>query len=136
MNKNALIYFLILFFLFSNIILIYYLNQSEKKINELNNELIALKSKRVVREDEELLESRTYSRKAIEFLHLFITKVLKAEKEIDFETKLELENRIRELQDREILDLWNKFINSKTEIEAQTNVKDLMEALTKKSLNE
>ncbi|GBD34408.1 hypothetical protein HRbin35_00125 [bacterium HR35] len=74
------------------------------------------------------------NRKTLEFLDLFVKKVLKADKEVDFETRLLLENKVRELQDKEILDTWNKFVNSKNETEAQNNVKDLLEILIEKSL--
>jgi len=74
------------------------------------------------------------NRKTLEFLDLFVKKVLKADKEIDFETRLLLENKVRELNDKEILDTWNKFVNSKNEAEAQNNVKDLLEILIEKSL--
>jgi hypothetical protein len=45
---------------------------------------------------------------------------------------LKLENAVREIQDKEILDQWIKFTESKTEDEAQKNVKDLLEILVNK----
>jgi hypothetical protein len=74
----------------------------------------------------------TKNEKIINFLKLFITKVLKAEGEVDFETRLKLENAVREIQDKEILDQWIKFTESKTEDESQKNVKDLLEILVNK----
>jgi hypothetical protein len=74
----------------------------------------------------------TKNERIINFLKLFITKVLKAEGEVDFETRLKLENAVREIQDKEILDQWTKFTESKTEEEAQRNVKDLLEILVNK----
>jgi hypothetical protein len=76
--------------------------------------------------------TNTKNEKIINFLKLFITKVLKAEGEVDFETRLKLENAVREIQDKEILDQWIKFTESKTEEEAQKNVKDLLEILVNK----
>ena len=70
--------------------------------------------------------------KIIYFLNLFIEKVLKAEKEVDFETRLKLENAVREINDKEILDQWIKFTESKTEDEAQNNIKNLLDLLVDK----
>jgi len=61
-----------------------------------------------------------------------IEKVLKAETEVDFETRLKLENAVRNLEDKEILARWSKFIESKTEAGAQEEVKNLLEALVNK----
>ena len=58
--------------------------------------------------------------------------MLKAEKEIDFETRLKLENAVRNIGDDEILIQWQKFIESKTEAEAQTGVKNLLDLLVDK----
>lgn len=68
----------------------------------------------------------------LNFTKLFITKVLKAEKEIDFETRLKLENGVRNLDDQEILAQWKRFTESKTENEAQIEVKNLLEMLINK----
>ncbi|MDO8486293.1 MAG: hypothetical protein Q7S77_01170 [Candidatus Staskawiczbacteria bacterium] len=70
--------------------------------------------------------------KIIDFAKLFISKVLKAGKEVSFEDRLRLENDVRDLHDDEILAQWNKFIESKAETDAQNAVKDLLELLLKK----
>ncbi|MEA3399464.1 MAG: hypothetical protein U9R00_03075 [Patescibacteria group bacterium] len=62
----------------------------------------------------------------IDFTSLFIKKVIQAEQEVDFETRLSLENAVRELDDTEIMTEWENFIESKTEQEAQNNVKKLL----------
>ncbi len=68
----------------------------------------------------------------LEFTKLFIDKVLKAETEVDFETRLRLENAVRNLGDEEILNHWQSFIESQTEIQAQEEVKILLESLVNK----
>ena len=80
------------------------------------------------------LEKINYSsnQKILEFTESFIEKVLKNENEVDFETRLKLENMVRELDDRQILDNWNRFTASQTEDEAQTQVKNLLELLINK----
>ena len=68
----------------------------------------------------------------LEFTKLFIDKVLKAETEVDFEMRLRLENAVRNLGDEEILNHWQSFIESQTEIQAQEEVKILLESLVNK----
>src|SRR3989344_7809237 len=70
--------------------------------------------------------------KIINFTNLFIDKVLKAEKEVSFDDRLKLENAVRDMQDSEILTQWEKFIASKTEAEAQMEVKNLLGLLVGK----
>jgi hypothetical protein len=67
--------------------------------------------------------------KVIDFASMFITKVLQADQEVDFETRLSLENAVRGLEDEEIMAEWQHFVGSKTEAEAQESVKDLLEIL-------
>jgi hypothetical protein len=70
------------------------------------------------------------------FNQLFIEKVLKAQGEIDFDTRLQLENSARAIGDKEILAQWQKFTDSQTEAEAQVEVKNLLSLLAKKTINE
>lgn len=70
--------------------------------------------------------------KVINFTEMFIKKVLQADKEVDFETRLTLENAVRDLNDKEVMAEWNKFIGSKTEAEAQNSVKKLLGILITK----
>lgn len=78
------------------------------------------------------LKTQQINEKTLEFTKLFIEKVLKAEKEVDFETRLKLENAVRNLGDEEILNQWQKFSESKAEADAQENVKELLEMLVSK----
>lgn len=68
----------------------------------------------------------------IEFNQLFVDKVLRAEGEVSFDTRLELENKVRNLNDAEMLEQWNKFVNANTEAEAQTEVKELLGLLAQR----
>jgi hypothetical protein len=115
MKTEILIFILILLLIFSNFF--WYISFSNLKF-----QLQAQKASR----------SPQFNEKVLNFLSLFIENVLKAEKEVDFETRLKLENDVREIGDKEILDQWNKFVNSQTETEAQQNVKDLLELLVNK----
>ena len=83
----------------------------------------------------ELIKTKTYlqteniNAKTLAFTKLFITKVLKANQEIDFDTRLGLENSVRDLGNNQILVQWQKFTDSKTEAQAQIEVKNLLEVL-------
>lgn len=79
-----------------------------------------------------VISSQRYNTMTLNFMKMFIKKVIKSDKEVDFETRLKLENAVRELNDPTILAQWQKFVNSQAEAEAQKNVKDLLEILIDK----
>ncbi len=91
-----------------------------------------LNAQKELRQTQTALEIQVINDKVLEFSKLFIEKVLKAETEVDFETRLKLENAVRNLGDEEILARWTNFVDSKSESEAQKNVKDLLELLVNK----
>jgi hypothetical protein len=70
--------------------------------------------------------------KVINFTSMFIKKVLQADQEVNFETRLSLENAVRDIKDEQIMNEWQKFVESKTEAEAQNSVKKLLEILVSK----
>ena len=73
--------------------------------------------------------------KVLAFTELFIEKVLNAETEVDFETRLQLENAVRAIGDEQILEQWKKFTESASEQEAQAEVKNLLGLLVGKISN-
>ena len=85
-----------------------------------------------LRTNEEALKVRQINEKILGFTNLFINQVLRAKEEIDFETRLKLENTVRGIGDDEVLGQWQKFVESKTENEAQEQVKNLLDLLVKK----
>jgi len=85
-----------------------------------------------LRQTQAALQTQKTNEKVLGFLKLFIKEVLKAETEVNFETRLKLENAVRNLEDEEILTQWKKFTESKTEVEAQEEVKNLLEMLVNK----
>ncbi len=78
-----------------------------------------------------IANAKNTNEKALNFTKLFVAEVLKADGEVDFETRLKLENAVRELNNDEILSQWQKFIESETEEDAQVEVKNLLEMLIK-----
>ena len=85
-----------------------------------------------LRQTETLLQTQTTNEKVLEFSKLFIKEVLKAETEVNFDPRLKLETAVRNLGDEEILNQWQKFVDSKTEAGAQEEVKNLLEVLLNK----
>ena len=83
------------------------------------------------------LSTQRYNAKYLDFLKMFIKLVIKSDKEVDFETRLKLENTVRQLKeeynDQEVLLQWQKFVASTNESEAQKNVKDLLSMLVDKT---
>ena len=78
-------------------------------------------------------ESKTeINQKVLTFASLFIKKVLQANAPIDFDTRLSLENAVRDLNDPAIMAEWQNFTNSKTEADAQNSVKTLLGILIDK----
>ena len=66
------------------------------------------------------------------FGQLFIEKVLEAQGEVEFETRLELENAVRDLNDEELLNQWKLFVASGDETSAQKEVRNLLKMLMNK----
>jgi len=81
---------------------------------------------------ETFLSTERINDKTLAFTKLFIQKVLKANGEIDFETRLQLENAVRDLNDPGILAAWQQFVQSSNETEAQEAVKNLLDLLVNK----
>ena len=118
MNKLKIVLIIILFLLLAgNFFLWVRYSTAKKELEEIKNKP---------------LETSKINESVWNFTKFFIEKVLKAEKEVDFETRLELENSVRKLGDEEILAQWQKFVDSKTEAEAQQEVKNLLELLVNK----
>ena len=84
------------------------------------------------RQTQTALQTQTINEKVLEFSKLFIKEVLKAETEVNFDTRLKLETAVRNLGDEEILNQWQKFVDSKTESRAQEEVKNLLEMFVNK----
>ena len=85
-----------------------------------------------LRQTQTALQTQTTNEKVLEFSKLFIKEVLKAETEVNFDTRLKLETAVRNLGDEEILNQWQKFVDSKTEAGAQEEVKNLLGMLVNK----
>ena len=68
------------------------------------------------------------------FTDMFVEKVLLANKEISFDTRLELETTVRSLNDQQISAQWQVFTKAETKEEASQQAKQLLNLLIKKSM--
>ena len=85
---------------------------------------------------EQKLEMQTeFHQKVLSFMSLFVNKVLQANTQVDFNTRLALENSVRDLNDSDVMTAWQDFTASKTEADAQSNVKNLLSILVAKLQN-
>lgn len=91
-----------------------------------------IKAQGELQADEEILKMRQINEKILDFTKLFISDVLRSKNEINFETRLKIENAVRNIGDEDILTQWQKFVGSKTENEAQEEVKNLLDLLVEK----
>lgn len=89
-------------------------------------------AQKTLQQAQTMIKKQNRDGKVLIFTKLFVDKVLNATNEVSFETRLELENSVRVLEDEEILSQWQKFTESKTESEAQEEVKKLLGALINK----
>ncbi len=104
----------------------------------LGNTFFAVKYFLQIKETAKLqkeIKTQQINGKVINFLNLFIQKVLKTDKPVSFEDRLQLENAVRNINDPEILSKWERFTGGTNETEIQQGVKDLLEVLVKKISN-
>ena len=80
----------------------------------------------------ETYKSQRLNARILDFTNMFIEDVLMANEEVSFDTRLSLENSVRELNDEEIFAQWQKFTKAGTKDEASVEVKVLLSLLIKK----
>ena len=116
MPKDKTIYLIIILLLLANVIFIGQYFASLERVKIAKNLLL------------------TYQRneKVLNFAKMFVSKILEAGGEVSFEDRLALENAVRDINSKPIFDQWQKFVNAKNEIEAQIELKNLLELLINK----
>ena len=68
----------------------------------------------------------------LDFAQLFMEKVLLSDKEVSFDDRLQLENSVRNINDKEIFSAWQNFTNAKDQNEVQKDFYNLFDLLLKK----
>ncbi len=82
-----------------------------------------------VRVTQSTLLAYQLNEKVINFTKIFCEKILNAGGEVSFDDRLVLENAIRDINSKPIFDQWQKFVNSNNEVEAQVELKTLLDLL-------
>lgn len=113
-KKKYVLFGLVILLFFGNFYFFFKANSLSKKVFENQTEISG------------------HNEKVVSFFSLFIEKVLKSEQEIDFDTRLSLENSVRATGDKDLISQWQKFTNSQTEEEAQIEVKNLLGLIAEK----
>lgn len=78
------------------------------------------------------VENQKINGEVLLFTQLFMEKVLGGAKEVSFDDRLQLENSVRNLNDKEIFDSWQIFTKAKDAAEVQKDFYSLFELLLKK----
>lgn len=81
------------------------------------------------RELESKIKIEAKSEKVLYFADIFVEKVILASGTVSFNDRLMLENAVRDINDSEIFDQWQKITDSKTDEESQENVGNLLRLL-------
>ncbi len=118
-KKDTIFVVIITLLLFGNLVFAFKYVQLERNNQKIQN----------------VIEKNQKRQKVLNFGKLFVKEVLKAEGDIEFETRVELEKTIIDLQDETIMNQWNKFLSSETENDAQIEVKELLQLLFEKGGN-
>jgi len=75
------------------------------------------------------LKIYAHNEKILDFTKLFVKDVLKSDGAVPLNEVLKLENAVREINSKPIYDEWQRFLNAKSPVEAQIEVKNLLEML-------
>jgi len=86
----------------------------------------------VTKELELTTEKQKINISVLYFTQLFMAKVLRGGEVVSFDDRLQLENAVRDLSDKEIFGSWEKFTKAKDQAEVQTDFYDLFDLLLKK----
>ncbi len=116
MTKDIMKNLLIVFLVFTNLVSLYLLSIHIGQSDNLQS----------------IVDQQKTNTKVVLFTQTLIEKVLKSTSPVDFETRLALENMVRNLNDKTILDKWNDFVNSSDSNQAQVEIKSLLDLLIKK----
>jgi hypothetical protein len=76
-------------------------------------------------------QSQKNNNSVLSFTSMFVEKVLMADKEIDFDTRLELETTVRSLNNQQIFDQWQAFTKAETKEDASQQAKQLLNLLVR-----
>ncbi len=77
-------------------------------------------------------QKQQINKNVLSFTELFMTKVLQGSSVVSFDDRLQLENSVRALNDKDIFTSWTNFTNAKSQTETQQAFYALFNLLLKK----
>jgi len=95
----------------------------------LGNIFFAYKYIAKTRTLDEATQKQRINDKVLSFTQLFMDKALRGGTAVSFDDRLQLENSVRALNDKEIYTSWEKFTSAKSQTEVQQNFYALFELL-------
>lgn len=95
----------------------------------ISNVFFAVKYFVVIKEMDAVEQKQQINSDVLSFTKLFVDKVLRGNKEVSFEDRLQLENSIRALKDKEAFACWEKFTKATDQTEVQSNFYELFSLL-------
>lgn len=117
-HKKTLI--IIILLIVSNIIWLWVFNVKSNKLQKAEAELATV----------------VQNKKILAFQKMFVEKVLKSNGEVDFNTRVDLQNAVKDINDSEITNIWQGFLSAKTERDGQEKVKSLLSTIASKCYNQ
>ena len=78
------------------------------------------------------IDSQKTNNQILLFTQLFMDKVLSGSKEVSFDDRLQLENSVRALNDKEVFDSWQTFTRASNQTQTQQDFYNLFKLLLKK----
>ena len=81
---------------------------------------------------EQTIKKQQINSNVLSFTELFMEKVLRGSASVSFDDRLQLENSVRALNDKDIFASWEKFTNAKNQTEVQLDFYALFDLLLKK----
>jgi len=85
-----------------------------------------LNTNKELKETKTITVSQTEKTKFTEFNRTFINEVLQAKTEVNYDTRLKLDKMVKDLNDQDLTNQWQKFTTSQTEQEAQDETVKLL----------
>ena len=86
-----------------------------------------------IKKDNQIIKAQTKNENITAFTQLLIDKVLSGQAMVSFDDRLQLENAVRNLNDQEIFDQWQKFVKAGTTQDGQRNLTLLLKLLIAKA---
>ena len=114
--KQKQIYLIIVILLLANLFLGIKYFDADKELKEMKS-IIAVQQEKT---------------KFTEFNKVFISEVLEAKSEVNYDTRLKLDEMVKDISNKELTAQWQKFTDSQTEKEAQDETVKLLRLLAER----